>query len=130
MPEAVHTDEAPSFESFDLPISQAIIHGDTVYVAGQTGVDPATGEPVEDDLEAEARQALENIAAILEAAGTSFDNVVKATVFIEDMADFDRVNAVYREFVSEPYPARSAVEVSDLALEFAMEIEVIAAVEP
>lgn len=130
MLEAIHTEGAPSFESFDLPISQAIVHGDTVYVAGQTGIDPATGELVEGGIEAETRQTLENIEAILEAAGTSFDNVLKATVFIEDMTDFDRVNAVYRAFVSEPYPARSAVEVSDLALEFAMEIEVIAALEP
>lgn len=127
MPTRIQTDEAPSFESFDLPISQAMVHGDTVYVSGQTGVDPETGEQVEGGVEAETRQALRNIGAVLAAAGATFDDVVKATVFVEDMDDFDTVNAVYSEFVSEPYPARSAIEASDLALAFAVEIEVIAA---
>lgn len=128
MPERIQTDEAPSFETFDLPISQAVVHGDTVYVSGQTGVDPETGEMVEGGVEAETRQALENVGAILAAAGASFDDVLKATVFVGDMDDFETVNGVYEEFVSEPYPARSAVEVGDLAMEFAVEIEVIAAV--
>jgi 2-iminobutanoate/2-iminopropanoate deaminase len=79
-------------------------------------------------VEAEARQALENIGAILRAGGTTFDEVVKMTVFVDDMADFETVNAVYQEFVSEPYPARSAIEVSDLAMEFSLEIEAIATV--
>lgn len=127
MPERVRTDDAPPFELFDLPISQAMIHGDTIYVSGQTGVVPGTGEMVEGGVEAETRQALENIRAILAAAGASFDDVIKATVFVDDMDAFGTVNAVYEEFVSEPYPARSAVEVSDLAMEFAVEIEVIAA---
>lgn len=128
MPERIQTDEALSFEAFDLPISQGVVHGDTLYVSGQTGVDPETNEMVEGGVEAEARMALENIGAILRAAGSSFDDVIKATVFVEDMDDFEAVNAVYEEFLSEPYPARSAVEVSDLALEFAVEIEAIAAV--
>lgn len=127
MPDRVYTDDAPSFEAFDLPISQAIVHGDTVYVAGQTGVNPETNEMVEGGVEAETRQALENVDAIPNAAGSSLDDVVKATVFVEDMADFGSVNNVNKEFVSEPYPARSAVEVSDLAMEFAVEIEVTAA---
>lgn len=126
MSERIRTDDAPSFETFDLPISQAVVHGDTVYVSGQTGVDPETGEMVEGGVEAETRQALENVSAILAAAGTSFDDVLKATVFVSDMDDFETVNGVYEEFVSEPYPARSAVEVGDLAMEFAVEIEVIA----
>lgn len=128
MPDRVRTDEAPPFELFDLPISQAMVHGDTVYVSGQTGVKPGTGEMVEGGVEAETRQALENVGAILDAAGSSFGDVIKATLFVEDMDDFGTVNAVYEEFVSEPYPARSAVEVSDLAMEFAVELEVIAAV--
>lgn len=127
MPEPVQTDDAPSFETFDLPISQAMIHGDTVYVSGQTGVDPETGEMVEGGVEAETRQALENVGAILEAAGCSFDDVVKATLFVDDMDDFGTVNEVYEEFVSEPYPARSAFEAGDLAMEFAIELEVVAA---
>lgn len=127
MAERVQTEGAPSFEDYGLPISQAIKHGDTVYVAGQTGGDPETGEVVEGGVAEQTRQTLENISAILEAAGTSLDNVVKATVFIEDMDDFGEVNEVYAEYMSEPYPARSAVEVSDLAIDFEVEIEVIAA---
>lgn len=127
MPERVQTDEALSFESFDLPISQAMVHGDTVYVAGQTGVDPATNEMVAGGVAAETRQAMENVGAILAAAGSSFADVLAATVFVADMDDFEVVNGVYEEFVSEPYPARSAVEVSDLAMEFSVEIEVVAA---
>lgn len=127
MPHRIQTDEAPSFEAFDLPISQAIVHGDTVYVSGQTGIDPATGNIVEGGVAAETRQALENIDAILTAAGTSFDDVVKATVYVAEMNDFQTVNEVYEDFVSKPFPARSAVEVSDLAMEFAIELDVIAA---
>lgn len=127
MPERIQTDAAPSFETFDLPISQAMVHGDTVYVAGQTGVDPETGEMVDGGVVAETRQAMANVEAILEAAGTSFDNVVKATLFVGDMDDFGAVNEVYEEFVTEPYPARSAFEAGDLAMDFSIELEVIAA---
>lgn len=128
MPEPVHTDDALSFEAFDLPISQGVVHGNTLYVSGQTGVDPETNEMVTGGVEAEARVAMENIGAILAAAGASFDDLVKVTVFVDDMDEFGTVNAVYEEFVSAPYPARSAVEVSDLAMEFSLEIEAIAAV--
>lgn len=127
MPESISTDEAPSFEAIDLPISQAVVHGDTVYVSGQTGVDPETGEKVDGGVAAETRQTLQNVGAILEAAGSSFDDVIKATVFVADMDHFDAVNGVYEEFVTEPYPARSAIEAGDLAADFAVEIEVIAA---
>lgn len=127
MPERIQTDEALSFEAFDLPISQGMVHGDTLYVSGQTGVDPDTNEMVDGGVEAEARAALENIGAILRAAGASFDDVVKMTVFVDDMDDFGTVNAVYEEFVSEPYPARSAFEAGDLAMDFSIELEVIAA---
>lgn len=125
--ERIRTDEAPSFEVFDLPISRAIVHDDTIYVSGQTGVDPDAGEMVEGGLEAETRQALGNVGAILAAAGASFDDVLEATVILEDVDDFDTVNEVCGEFVSEPHPARSAVEVIDLAVEFAVELEVTAA---
>lgn len=128
MPEPVQTDDAPSFEQFDLPISQAVVHGDTVYVAGQAGIDPETGELVEGGVAAETRQAMENVGAILDAAGTSFENVVDATIYVADMDDFGAVNDVYAEFVAEPFPARSAVEVSDLAMELSVELEVVAAV--
>lgn len=127
MPEYIHTDDAPTFDADEVPLSQATVHDGTVYVSGQVGIDPETGELVEGGVEAEARQALENVEAILDAAGSSLDDVVKATVFLNDVDDFETVNRVYGEFVPEPYPARSAVEVGDLAASFAVEIEVTAA---
>jgi 2-iminobutanoate/2-iminopropanoate deaminase len=127
MVEQVTTDGAPGGER--LPFSQGIVHGDTVYVSGQVGIDPGTGEVVEGGIRAETRRTMENVAAILEAAGSSLENVIKATVFLDDMAEFESFNEVYAEFVEEPLPARSAVEVSDLAVDVAVEIEVIAAVE-
>jgi 2-iminobutanoate/2-iminopropanoate deaminase len=104
MPQRIKTDAALSFEEFYLPISQGMVHGYTLDVSGQTGVDPETNEMVTGGVEAEARQALENIGAILRAAGTTFDEVVKMTVFVDDMADFETVNAVYQE--SSPSPTR------------------------
>lgn len=127
MVEKVATDDAPSKE--DLPFSQAIVHGDTVYVSGQVGTNPETGEVVDGGIEAETRQTMENISAILAAAGTSMDNVVKATVFLDDIDEFSEFNEVYREFLQEPLPARSAFEVGDLAIDIAVEVEVIAALE-
>lgn len=123
----IHTDDAPTFDTDEVPLSQATVHDDTVYVSGQVGIDPEMGELVDDGVEAEARQALENIEAILTAADTSFDDVVEATMFLTDVDDFETVNQVYGEFVPEPYPARSAFEVGDLAASFAVEIEVVAA---
>lgn len=127
MVEEVSTDEAPLKE--DLPFSQAIVHGDTVYVSGQVGTDPETGEIVNGGIQEETHQIMENISAILKAAGTSMDNVVKATVFLDDIDEFGKFNEVYREHLTEPLPARSAFEVGDLAIEIAVEIEVIAALE-
>ena len=127
MVERVSTDDAPNKTA--LPFSQGIVHGDTVYTSGQVGVDPRTGELVEGGVRAETRQTMENVAAILEAAGASLDSAVKATVFLTDMNDFDEFNEVYSEFVDEPRPARSAVEVSALASDYAVEIEMVAAVE-
>lgn len=124
---SISTDEAPLKE--DLPFSQAIVHGDTVYVSGQVGTDPDTGEIVDGGVQAETRQIMENISAILGAAGTSMDNLVKATVFLDDIDEFEEFNEVYREYLTEPLPARSAFEVSDLAIDIAVEIEVIAAIE-
>jgi 2-iminobutanoate/2-iminopropanoate deaminase len=125
MVESVSTDDAPVNE--DLPFSQAIVHGDTVYVSGQVGIDPATGDVVDGGIQAETRRTMENVGAILEAAGTSLDNVVKTTVFLDDVDDFAAFNEAYGEFVDDPLPARSAFEVGDLAIDIAVEIEVIAA---
>ena len=127
MVERVSTDDAPNYE--ELPFSQGIVHGDTVYTSGQVGVDPETGEVVEGGVRAETRQTMENVSAILEAAGSSLDSAIKATVFLTDIEEFAEFNEVYAEFVDEPRPARSAVEVSDLAIDIAVEIEMVAAVE-
>ena len=127
MVEQVATDGAPSSE--ELPFPQGTIHGDTVYTSGQVGVDPETREIVEGGIRAETRQTLENVEAILEAAGSSLDSAIKATVFLDDMDEFDEFNEVYAEFLDGPRPARSAVEVSDLAIDVAVEIEMVAALE-
>jgi len=108
------------------PYSQAVKVGNFVYTAGQVGADPATGQLVDGDIKAHTRQALLNVQAILEAAGTSLANVVKTTVFLRDMADFAAMNEVYAEFFSEPFPARSAFEVAGLPLNAPVEVETVA----
>ena len=110
------------------PYSQGIRDGDTVYVSGQGAVNPKTGEIVGDDVREQTSQTLENIAAILEAAGGSLDDVVKATVFVTDMHNYDAVNEVYGDYMISPFPARSAVQVADLPIDIDVEIEVIASV--
>ena len=122
--EEVFTEDGPEF---DLPFSQAIKHGDTVYVSGQVPVDPDTLDIVGETVAEQTHRTMQNAAIILEAAGTSLDNVVKVTAFLDDIDDFDEFNEAYWEHVSEPYPARSAFEVSDLAIDIDIEIEVIAA---
>lgn len=107
------------------PYSQAVQIGDLVYTSGQLGLIPETGQLVE-GVEAQAAQALRNVSAILEAAGTGLNHVVKTTVFLKDMNDFAKVNEVYGSFFVEPYPARSAVEVARLPKDGLVEIEVIA----
>jgi 2-iminobutanoate/2-iminopropanoate deaminase len=119
----IHTDAAPASIG---PYSQGIRDGDRVFVSGQGPVDPDTGEVVSDDIAEQTARTLENVAAVLEAGGSSLDAVVKSTVFVTDMSNYDVVNDVYDEYVSEPYPARSAVEVSDLPIDIGVEIEVIA----
>lgn len=107
------------------PYSQGIAIGDLIFTSGQLGLDPKTGELAE-GVEAQALQALNNVKAILESAGSGLDKVVKTTVFLKDMNDFSKVNAVYGDFFQEPYPARSAVEVARLPKDGLVEIEVIA----
>ncbi|WP_101296810.1 Rid family detoxifying hydrolase [Halegenticoccus soli] len=122
----ISTDDAPPSIG---PFSQAVRHGDTVYVSGQGPIDPDTGEIASEDVREQTRRTLENVATILAAAGTSIDNAVKATVFLTDMDHYDAVNEVYAAYVSDPYPARSAVQVVELPVDIHVEIEVIAAVE-
>lgn len=122
----VHTDKAQSLS--ELPISQAIVHGDTVYVAGTVPRDPETGQLVDGDMHAQAEQVMANLAAILDAAGSSLNQIVKATVFLADIDDRAAFNDVYADYIDEPYPARSAVGV-DLAVDAGVEVEVIAALD-
>jgi 2-iminobutanoate/2-iminopropanoate deaminase len=120
---AISTKKAPAAIG---PYSQAIRVGNIVYTSGQIPLDPATGAFVEGGIKEQTRQALTNIKAILEEAGTSMENVVKTTVFMANMDDFADMNAVYAEFFTEPYPARSAVAVKTLPKGALIEIEVIA----
>ncbi|MBO0763156.1 MAG: RidA family protein [Hyphomicrobiaceae bacterium] len=108
------------------PYSLGIASGDLVFVSGQIPLDAATGKLVEGDVSAQARASLENVKAVLEAAGLSFAHVVKTTIFLTDMADFAAVNEVYKGYVSEPYPARSTIAVAALPLAANVEIEMIA----
>ena len=110
------------------PYSQAVNVGDLVYTSGQIPIDPATGAFVEGGIKEQTRQSLTNVRAILEEAGLTMNNVVKTTVFMADMNDFADMNAVYAEFFSEPYPARSAVAVKTLPKGTLVEIEVVAEV--
>ncbi len=122
----ISTDDAPPSIG---PFSQGIRHGDTLYVSGQGPIDPDSGEIVSQDVREQTRRTLENIDAVLSAAGSSLDNTVKATVFLTNMDHYDAVNEVYAEYMSDPYPARSAVQVVELPVDIHVEIEVIAAAE-
>jgi len=122
----VRTDEAPAPVG---PYSQAIRAGGLVYASGQIPLDPASGEKVQGEIEDEARQVLANLKAVLEAAGSGMDRVVKATVYLTDLSLFPRVNAVYAEaFDVDPAPARVTVGVSALPLGAQVEIDAIALV--
>jgi len=122
----ITTDKAPRAIG---PYSAAVRVGHFVYTAGQIGIDPSTGEVVPGGIEAETRQALTNLKHILEAAGASLATVVKTTVFLRDINDFARMNAVYAEFFTEKPPARSAVQAAALPKGVAVEIEAVAFVE-
>ena len=118
----VSTDKAPAAIG---PYSQAQIVGDLVFCSGQIPIIPETGELAE-GLEAQANQVFKNVSALLKAAGTDISHVVKTTVFIRHMDDFAAVNAIYAQYFTEPYPARSCVEVSRLPKDVLLECEVIA----
>ncbi len=121
--EAIETKNAPAAVG---PYSQAIKLGDFLFLSGQIGLNPATGQLVEGGVEAQAGQIFKNIQAILETAGAGLNNIVKATVFLKDMGDFKKVNEIYARHFEKPYPARSAVAVKELPLSVDIEIEVIA----
>ena len=117
----IHTDNAPAAIG---PYSQAIDLGEMIFTSGQIPVAPDGS--VSSDISEQTMQALLNLKAVVEAGGSSFDKVIKTTVFITDMAQFGDINAVYSEFFSEPYPARSCVQVAALPKGVSIEIEAIA----
>lgn len=122
---AIATPQAPAAIG---PYSQAVRVGNLVFTSGQIPLDPATGQLVTSDLTAETRRVLDNLAAVLAAAGASFDDVAKTTIFLTDLADFAAVNALYAERFGGPPPARSTVQVARLPRDARVEIEMIAVV--
>jgi 2-iminobutanoate/2-iminopropanoate deaminase len=123
MKKQVLTDKAPKAIG---PYSQGIIANGFVFCSGQIPIDPATGELNQGTIEDQTRQVLKNVSAVLEAAGSSLDEAVKVTVFLQDMNDFAKMNAVYAEFFKAPNPARAAVQVARLPRDVKIEIEAIA----
>ena len=122
--QVVSTPKAPAAVG---PYSQAIRTGNLMFLSGQVPIDPATGKLVEGDAAAQAAQCCKNVLAILESQGMTAANLVKVTVFITDITTFGSVNEVYKQYITEPCPARSCVEVSALPLGAKVEIEAIAA---
>lgn len=121
--EALNTDRAPKAIG---PYSQAIKAGGFIYASGQIPLDPKTGTLVDGDIRAQTRQVMENLRAIVEAAGSSFERVIKVTVFLKNIADFGAMNEIYAEHFGSAKPARSTVAVVDLPRGALVEIELIA----
>lgn len=121
---ALYTENAPEPIG---PYSQAVLSGDYLYLSGQIGLDPATGN-LSDTVAGEARQAMENLRAVLREADLDFPDVVQTRIYLTDLADFDTVNAVYAEYLNEPYPARATVQVAGLPKGARVEIEMVAKV--
>ena len=107
------------------PYSQAVKAGNLMFISGQIPLDPETGDLVSKSIEDQAKQVLENVKSICEAAGCSLDDIVKISIFLTDLSNFAVVNDMMKEYFSEPYPARATVEVSGLPLEVNVEIEAI-----
>lgn len=126
MKKVIATTEAPKAVG---PYSQAVAVGNLLFAAGQIPLDPATGELVEGDISAQTERVLQNVAGVLRANGMTFANVVKSTVFMVDLANFAAMNAVYSKYFSEPFPARSTIQVAALPKGAQVEIEVVAALE-
>ena len=123
MKKAVETHAAPSAIG---PYSQAVVHADLVFCSGQIGIDPASGTMVEGGIEAETRRVIDNLREVLIAAGLKLTDVVKTSIFLVSLTDFETVNRIYSEHFSAPYPARSTVQVSALPRHARVEIEAIA----
>lgn len=125
MRQSVNTEKAPAAIG---PYSQAVRCGDFVFTSGQIPIDPATGELVAGGIREQTEQVIKNLEAVLEAAGSSLQNVIKTTVFIKDMNDFSQINEVYSGFFAGSLPARSTVEVARLPKDVQVEIEAMAMV--
>lgn len=124
MKKIIFTDKAPAPIG---PYNQAVLINNTLYTSGQIALHPQTGELVQDDIETETRQVMENMKAVLEAAGMAFENVVKTTIFISNMDDFGRINTVYGSYFSEKTaPARETVQVARLPKNVNVEISMVA----
>lgn len=119
----INTPDAPAAIG---PYSQGVMVGDTLYCSGQIPIDPATGQLVEGGAEAETERVLENLGAVLRAAGLDYTNVVRCSVFLADMNDYARMNEVYARYFSEEPPAREAVQVAELPRSVSIEISCIA----
>ncbi len=119
---AIHSDRAPAAIG---PYSQAVRSGNTVYLSGQTPLDPATGQLVEGDISVQARRVFDNLKAVCAAAGGSFDGVVRAGIYLTDLGNFAAVNAVMAEYFSQPYPARSTIEVTGLPRGAQVEVDLV-----
>lgn len=119
---AIHTDQAPAAVG---PYSQAVRHGDLVFLSGQIPLDPATMKLVEGDIADQAHRVFRNLRAVCEAAGGSLDQVVKVNVYLVDLGHFATVNAVMKEYFAEPFPARAAVGVVALPLGAQVEMEAV-----
>lgn len=118
----IHSDSAPAAIG---PYSQAVRAGGTVYLSGQTPIDPATGALVEGDIRVQARRAFDNLKAVCEAAGGSFDDVVRVGLYLTDLGQFAEVNAVMAEYFEQPYPARSTIGVAALPKDSAFEVDAV-----
>jgi 2-iminobutanoate/2-iminopropanoate deaminase len=112
------------------PYSQAVRAGQLLFASGQIPLDPATGSLVDGDVEAQTRRVMQNLGAVLEAAGLSFANVVRTTIYLADMNDFASVNGVYGSYFKEPYPARATVQVARLPKDARVEIDAVATYPP
>ena len=120
----IHTNKAPAAVG---PYSQAIATGSLLFTSGTIPLDPQTGKIPEGSIEDHAHQVFRNLSALAEAGGTNLANAIKVTVFLTDITTFQRVNAVYAQYFSEPYPARSAVQVAALPLGATIEVEAVIA---
>lgn len=118
----IQTDQAPAAIG---PYSQAVRMGDTVYLSGQIPLDPATGELVAGDITAQATRAFDNLKAVCAAAGGSLDDLARLGLYLTDLGDFAKVNAVMADYFSEPYPARSTIQVSALPKGAAFEVDAV-----